>query len=98
MTPIDIQANKELGTLQIQWSDKSATQIGFRDLRIDCRCALCVDEQTGKRILDPATVSEEIKIETMELVGNYAVRIRWSDNHDTGLYTWVHLKQIGQSI
>ena len=29
-----------------------------------------------------------------ELVGNYAVRIRFSDGHDTGLYSWPYLRQI----
>jgi DUF971 family protein len=43
------------------------------------------------RILDPRGVAAEIAITDMQLVGNYAVRIHWSDGHSTGLYTWEHL-------
>lgn len=50
-------------------------------LRRQCRCALCIDEMTGKVILDPATVDEDVTPTTIRRVGNYAVEVAWSDNH-----------------
>jgi len=59
-------------------------------------CARCVDEITGLRILDIDGIKPEIVINEMSLVGNYALKIRWSDGHDTGLYTWDHLRRLCQ--
>jgi DUF971 family protein len=36
-----------------------------------------------------------VKIVRLEPVGNYAARIVFDDGHDTGLYTWVYLRQLG---
>jgi len=47
-----------------------------------------------RRILDPASVPADITIEKMELVGSYAVRVRWSDGHNSGLYTWERLREL----
>lgn len=45
-------------------------------------------------MIDPAAIPETILIERMELVGNYAVRIHWSDGHSSGLYTWERLRRM----
>jgi len=41
-------------------------------------------------------VPEDIGVEHIALSGNYALKIRWTDKHDTGLFTWSHLRAIGQ--
>ena len=90
-TPRDIQADRSNGTLRIVWPDR-IDEFPFRHLRIECGCALCVNEWTGERLLDPETIPQDISIERLELVGNYAVRIYWPDGHFTGLYTWDRLR------
>ena len=35
-----------------------------------------------------------LKMLSVEPVGNYAIRINWSDGHSTGIYSWEHLRQI----
>ena len=52
---------------------------------------------TGRPILDPATVSADISIEEMKLVGNYALKIFWSDGHSTGLFTWELLQKLSEA-
>jgi len=94
-TPQNIEVDRTQGVLQITWTNGSATSTPFWNLRCDCRCAHCVDEVTGAKLLDPNEVPADINIEKAELVGNYALRIRWSDGHDTGLFTWDHLNEIG---
>lgn len=66
---------------------------GTRELRLACPCAVCVDEMTGRPLLDPATVPEEVTAESVELVGAYGVRFRWSDGHGTGIYTFESLRR-----
>jgi len=92
--PKDLQASRADGALRITWPDDRVSRLPFLFLRTECRCAGCVDEGTGVRTLDVTKIPPDITIQTMELVGNYAIRIRWSDGHDTGLYTWTRLEEL----
>ena len=51
-----------------------------------------MDELTGKRLLDPRSIDPEVKPVEIVSVGNYAIKISWSDGHDTGIYSWVRLR------
>jgi ATP-binding protein involved in chromosome partitioning len=62
-----------------------------RALRIKCTCANCQSEATGERLLDPATVPEDLVISDMHLVGNYGVGIHFSDGHTTGIFRFKEL-------
>ena len=66
-----------------------------RPLRLSCPCAECVEEMTGAPLLDPARVAEDVRPLQLELVGSYALRVRWSDGHATGLFTWEFLRRRG---
>lgn len=92
--PSGLQANTEAGFLEIAWPDHPTWQYPFRYLRENCECALCVHEITGERLLDPATIPDDIHIASMKLTGKYAVKIVWSDGHDTGLFTWERLRNL----
>src|SRR5438270_846300 len=80
--------------LLVKWHDGFECRIRLLGLRATCMCARCVDEITGERILDVEGIDPKISIREMQLVGNYAMKIRWSDGHDTGLYTWGHLRKL----
>jgi DUF971 family protein len=81
-------------SLLVKWHDGHERRLPYLRLRAQCMCACCVDEITGERILDVEGIDPDIAIDGMELVGNYALKIRWSDGHDTGLYTWEHLQRL----
>jgi ATP-binding protein involved in chromosome partitioning len=53
---------------------------------------MCQEEMTGRPLLDPATVPADIAATAIRLVGSYAIRITWSDGHDTGIYTYEWLR------
>ena len=84
-------------TLAITWADGQESRYKAHDLRLACPCATCVDELTGERRLDPARVPPDIKPVRIESVGNYAIRISWSDGHDTGIYTYERLRDLGET-
>ena len=95
-TPQDIKADRPNGCFTIEWSDGRLDRIAFRSMRSDCPCAACVSEFTGERLLDPESIPADIQPTAVELAGNYALKVRWSDGHDTGLFTWSHLRRLGE--
>lgn len=80
------------GGIRLSWSDGLVSVLSVRALRISCPCAFCVNELTGQRLLDPATVGEEIALVDMQPVGNYAYRVLFDDGHHTGLFTLDELR------
>ncbi|MEM8885039.1 MAG: DUF971 domain-containing protein [Planctomycetota bacterium] len=91
--PTDIRQDGE-DVLAIAWNDGTESHYKVFDLRAQCPCANCVDELTGIRTLDPGTLDPKVKPLDLVSVGNYAVKIRWSDGHDTGIYSWDRLRRI----
>jgi len=80
--------------ITFKWPGGHVTVYPARDLRLACRCASCIDEMSGKPVLDPATVPTTIRANSMELAGQYAVIITWSDGHNTGIYTFERLREM----
>lgn len=58
------------------------------DLRRACRCAVCVEEFSGKQILKPETIPDNIYPKTIQAMGNYAVAVTWSDDHASSIYPY----------
>jgi len=65
-----------------------------RMLRLACPCAACREEMTGRPLLDPARVPEDIDGLAVQLVGAYGIRIDWSDGHNTGIYAYEMLRRM----
>lgn len=78
--------------VEIEWSDGHKTLFGAAELRRLCPCARCVNELTGVRTLDPAEIPDEITQADLVLVGHYAVSLRFSDGHHTGIFTFRFLR------
>jgi ATP-binding protein involved in chromosome partitioning len=64
-----------------------------RTLRLACPCAECVEEMSGRPLLDPARVPVDVRPLSLALVGAYGLRVRWSDGHGTGIYTFDRLRR-----
>ena len=69
--------------------------ISSANLRRDCKCASCVEELSGRQILQPSDVSENIRPLKMEPCGNYALSVDWSDGHRS-LYPFRQIKSLLQ--
>jgi ATP-binding protein involved in chromosome partitioning len=78
--------------ITIKWSDGHETAYKARDLRLACRCAMCIEETSGKELLDPKTVPEIVRAKAIELIGQYAISFEWSDGHTTGIYNFRSLR------
>ena len=95
--PAAIRSRSAEGVLELVWADRT-DRVPFRLLRIACPCAACVSEDTGRRLLDPATVPDGIVPAGVTLAGNYALRPAWPGGHDTGLFTWPYLREIADAV
>lgn len=84
-----------LGKREIRfvWDEGVEDLWDARELRIKCTCAHCVSEATGERLLDPATVPEDLTVADMHLVGNYGLGIHFSDGHSTGIFRFRELER-----
>jgi ATP-binding protein involved in chromosome partitioning len=80
-------------TISITWEDGHVTAYPARELRLRCRCASCIEEMTGQPLLDPKSVPESIRARQIQLVGQYAINIDWSDGHSTGIYNFRTLRE-----
>ena len=61
-------------------------------LRLACPCAECVDEMSGRALLDPGRVPQDVRPVKLQLIGNYGLKVWWSDGHHTGIYTFEALR------
>jgi ATP-binding protein involved in chromosome partitioning len=74
--------------LRLDWTDGATTRLPYFDLRMACPCAQCVDEHTGARTLRPESVPLDVRVTGADPIGQYALRLRWSDGHQTGIYSF----------
>ncbi len=81
--------------ISFRFPDGKSVAIPPRALRLSCACALCVDEKTGKKILKESQVPETITAQEVTPIGNYAVGIRWSDGHSSGIYPYKTIREMG---
>jgi DUF971 family protein len=88
---IDVTAGNEV---RIVWPGGPQVTLPPKALRDACPCAECIEEGTGRKILDPSTIPDDIRPVEIRGVGNYAVQVEWSDGHSTGLYSWETLRRI----
>ena len=91
--PQEVEINAE-GDLEVQWTDgHQGVHIPY-NLRINCRCAGCVEEDSGKRILDTKRVPLGVTILGVTPVGRYALAFDFSDGHKTGIYRFDLLREL----
>ena len=80
--------------ISITWGDARECRYAAADLRRACPCAQCVNEWTGERVLKAESISENIEIRDFSVVGRYALNFRWSDGHETGIYSFRYLREL----
>ena len=87
---------RDARTLSVLWEDGQRHDFDVRDLRLACHCALCLEEMSGRPLLDPKSVRADVTPRTIHSVGNYAITFNWNDGHSTGIYSFEHLRALGE--
>jgi DUF971 family protein len=93
-TPEEIGPTPDATRLRILWADQHESIYLPRYLRLSCRCAGCVDELSGRPILRPDHVPANVYPRAIHYVGRYAIRFDWSDQHNTGIYSFELLRRL----
>lgn len=101
--PLAIDLKKDRG-LTVRWADGGSSYYSIAYLRKMSPSAEMKEQRAEQKknplaILSTSTAKaiasgHAIAAESAELVGNYALRIRFSDGHDTGIYSWQYLREI----
>ncbi len=88
---------KDPSRITFDWQDGVSNGATAAEIRRACPCAHCVDEHTGRAILDPASVPAHLTQTEVTLVGNYAIGIVFADGHRTGIFTWSNLRRVADA-
>ena len=101
--PEHIAISKSKG-IKIDWKDGHVSDYSLEYLRDKCPCAACTGahgtpprEPTANQAPSGSPFQlykPALKMLAVEPVGNYAIRISWSDGHSTGIYSWEHFREI----
>lgn len=93
--PTEIRLRKSHGELAVSFDSGEKFELPFEYLRVFSPSAEVSGHGPGQEILQIG--KENVKITGIEPVGSYAVRLIFDDGHDTGLYSWPVLHDLGKN-
>ena len=91
--PVELRLKRAEKLLEIAFDDGSHFQLAAEYLRVESPSAEVQGHGAGQKTLVHGRA--HVGIMELEPVGNYAVRIKFDDLHDTGIYSWNYLYQLG---
>jgi DUF971 family protein len=92
--PVEIRLNRAERVLEIDYDDGSSFRLPAEFLRVESPSAEVQGHGPGQKQIVHGRAY--VGILALETVGNYAVRIKFDDLHDTGIYSWNYLYKLGQ--
>jgi len=92
--PTEIKLHQKSRILEIAFDDGKRFSLPCEYLRVFSPSAEVRGHGPGQEVLQVGKRNVEIK--EIEPVGNYAVKLAFSDGHDTGLYSWEYLHELGE--
>ena len=93
--PIDIRLHQASRLLELKFDNDTEAMLSCEFLRVYSPSAEVRGHGAGQEVLQVG--KESVNITGIEPVGNYAVRLRFSDGHDTGLYSWDYLYDLARN-
>jgi DUF971 family protein len=91
--PTDIKLHQKSRTLEISFDDGATFQLPCEYLRVYSPSAEVRGHGPGQEVLQVG--KEDVNITNIEPVGNYAIKLEFDDGHNTGLYSWETLYELG---
>jgi len=91
--PTGITVKRKSRVVEVAWEDGTRYALPFEYLRVYSPSAEVRGHAGGEGKLELA--KESVRVTQVEPVGVYAVRLHFDDGHDTGLYSWDYLRELG---
>ena len=95
MTPSNIRLHKKTAILELGYPDGGIYTLPAEFLRVYSPSAEVRGHGIGQEVLQTGKI--DVKIAAIEPVGHYAVRLRFDDDHDTGIYSWEYLRELAEN-
>jgi DUF971 family protein len=95
VTPTEIRLRTKSRVLEVAFDDGSRYELPFEYLRVYSPSAEVRGHGPGQETLQLG--KHDVGIRSVDPVGNYAVRLAFDDGHDTGLYSWDYLHELGRT-
>jgi DUF971 family protein len=92
--PTEIRLRTKSRLLQVSFADGSQYELPFEYLRVNSPSAEVQGHGPGQKVT--VTGKENVLIKAVEPVGHYAVKLVFDDGHDSGLFTWKYLRELGE--
>jgi len=92
--PTEIRVRTRSRVLVVRFAGGEEFELPFEYLRVHSPSAEVKGHGPGQEVL--VLGKEQVGVKAVEPVGQYAVRIVFDDGHDTGLYTWGYLHELGR--
>ena len=92
--PTEVRLKSEQKVLEISWEDGHESRLSLAYLRGWCPCAVCQGHLHGVTRFHSGA---NAKLMDVEAVGAYAMRLRWADGHQTGIYAFRYLRAIEET-
>ena len=92
MQPSSITYHSESRCIELQYEDGQVSKLSAELLRVFSPSAEVRGHSEYQRVLQ--TGKKEVGIQSIDPVGNYAIRIVFDDGHDTGIYSWDYLREL----
>jgi DUF971 family protein len=92
--PTEIRLRTRSRLLEVTFDDGSRFELPFEYLRVYSPSAEVKGHGPGEGVL--VTGKEQVGVRAIEPVGQYAVKLVFDDGHDTGLYSWKYLHELGR--
>ncbi len=93
--PIDIKLHQASHLLEIKFDNNTECMLSCEFLRVYSPSAEVKGHGPGQEVLQIG--KEDVNITAIEPVGNYAIKLVFSDGHDTGLYSWDYLYDLAKN-
>ena len=93
-TPTEIRLNRAEKVLHVTFDNGDRFAFPAEFLRVESPSAEVQGHGPGERVIVPGR--RHVGIMKVEPVGNYAIRLVFDDLHDTGIYSWSYLHELGQ--
>jgi DUF971 family protein len=93
--PTELLVSKDRRQLTVSFDDGSVYRLGAEMLRVLSPSAEVQGHGPSQKVTVPG--KRNVTIRSMMATGNYAVRIVFDDGHDSGIFTWRYLKELGET-